>query len=123
MFRGVGRGGEASRAVDPAILDGGEYELVSHLPVGRRNGILDVLPQAGGPEDVKGFLPAAEAERLDQTGESQHMVAVHMGYEYPAQLHERERRHHQLPLDALAAIQEHYVPVGSDGDARRVPLA
>ena len=50
-----------------------------------------------------------QAHRLEKPRETEDMVTVEMGDQDGPDLHERERREHQLTLRTLPAVEEDYV--------------
>ena len=69
-----------------------------------------------------GSSPSGEVHRLDETGQPEEMVAVEMGDEYPGDLHERDRRAHQLPLGPFTAIEQEYLRPDPDGHGAGVAI-
>ena len=69
------------------------------------------------------FGPPGEAHSLQQSRQSEDMIAVQVGYQYGPYLHEREWGDHQLSLRSLSAVHEDYVGTVPYGDAgcRTVP--
>src|SRR5205823_9482584 len=88
-----------------------------HPPQGRE----EVL-QAGRPVDGQRNVPAAERERLQHARQAEVVVGVEMRDEYLAQLDKPDRRAQELPLGALAAVEQQPLAPAPDEQRRRRPL-
>src|SRR5207245_2238869 len=72
--------------------------------------------------DLEGRLASVHRHALDHPGQAEEMVPVEVGYEDAGDLHEAERAQHELPLGALAAVEQDDLGAALDRDRAHVPL-